>query len=82
MNFRKSRILMWVGFAVGFFIMVLGIGIGNEKVISYFMAIGSVVFFVALIQAFVFYTCPHCGYSLMNVRGEIPEHCPKCGKEL
>ena len=26
--------------------------------------------------------CPHCGYSLMNVRGGIPKHCPKCGKEL
>ena len=51
MNFKKSRNLMWIGFA-------------------------------ALIQAFIFYTCPYCGYSLMNVRGEVPEHCPKCGKEL
>ena len=24
----------------------------------------------------------YCGYSLMNVRGGIPEHCPKCDKEL
>ena len=82
MNFRKSRTLMWVGLVIGIFIMALGIGIKNEYAINYFMIIGSVIFLVALIQAFVFYICPHCGYSLMNVRGEVPEHCPKCGKEL
>ena len=43
---------------------------------------GTVLFFASLVQAFIFYKCPHCGYSLMNVRGEVPEHCPKCGKEL
>ena len=64
------------------FIMALGIGFGDDKVIGYFMVVGSVVFFIALIQAFIFYSCPHCGYSLMNVRGEVPEYCPKCGKEL
>jgi len=82
MNFRKSRNLMWIGFAVGILIMALGIGHENEKVIGCFMVVGAVVFFAALIQAFIFYICPHCGYSLMNVRGAVPEHCPKCGKEL
>jgi len=78
MNFRKSRNLMWIGFAVG--LLICSITIGTEKPI--FMAIGMIIFMAALIQAFIFYTCPHCGYSLMNVRGEVPEHCPKCGKEL
>ncbi|MEE1043284.1 MAG: hypothetical protein UH854_04905 [Clostridia bacterium] len=82
MNYRKSRNLMWIGFAIGILIMALGIGFGDDKVIGYFMVVGSVVFFIALIQAFIFYSCPHCGYSLMNVRGEVPEYCPKCGKEL
>ena len=82
MNFRKSRNLMWIGFAVGILIMALGLGYENEKVIGGFMIVGAIVFFAALIQAFIFYTCPYCGYSLMNVRGEVPEHCPKCGKEL
>ena len=82
MNFRTSRYLMWLGFALGILIMAIGISFENEKVIGGFFITGTIVFFAALIQAFVFYTCPHCGYSLMNVRGEVPEHCPKCGKEL
>ncbi len=82
MNFRKSRILMWIGFAVGILIMTIGIGYENEKVIGGFMGVGAIVFFAALIQAFIFYNCPHCGHSLMNVRGEVPKYCPKCGEEL
>ena len=82
MNFRKSRNLMWIGFAVGILIMALSIGFENEKVMVGFMAAGIIVFAIAAIQAFIFYVCPYCGYSLMNVRGAVPEHCPKCGKEL
>lgn len=82
MNFRKSRNLMWIGFAVGILIMALGIGFENEKVTVGFMAAGIIVFAIAALQAFIFYTCPYCGYSLMNVRGAVPEHCPKCGKKL
>ena len=82
MNFRKSRKLMWIGFIVGVLIMAIGIGFENEKRVGCFMVFGAIVFFAALIQAFVFYTCPHCGNSLMNVRGGVPEHCPECGKEL
>ena len=82
MTFRKSRPLMWVGYAVGILIAAIGINFENEKIIGGFFAVGAIVFFSALIQAFIFYICPHCGYSLMNVRGGIPKHCPKCGKEL
>ena len=82
MNFRKSRNLMWVGFAVGILIMAVGIAFENEKTTLAFMTVGIIIFALAAIQAFIFYLCPHCGYSLMNVRGSIPEYCPKCGKEL
>ena len=82
MNFRKSRNLMWIGFAAGLLIMSAGIGLGNEKTTGVFVVIGMIIFIAALLQAFLFYICPHCGYSLMNVRGPVPEHCPKCGKEL
>ena len=82
MNFRKSRNLMWIGFAIGIIIMAIGTCFENEKVTGGFMAAGIIVFAIAAIQAFIFYVCPHCGYSLMNVRGAVPEHCPKCGKEL
>ena len=82
MNYRISRNLMWSGFAIGIFIMFIGIGFENEKITAGFMAAGIIVVAIAVIQAFIFYICPHCGYSLMNVRGKVPEHCPKCGKEL
>ena len=84
MNFRKSRNLMWTGFAIGILIMAIPLMLGfeNKKIVGGFFAVGTIVFFAALVQAFIFYICPHCGYSLMNVRGGIPSHCPKCGKEL
>lgn len=82
MHFRKSRNLMWIGFAAGLLIMGAGIGTENEKVTGVFVVVGMIISIAALLQAFVFYACPHCGYALMNVRGAVPEHCPKCGKEL
>ena len=82
MNFEKSRILMWIGCITGIFIMIIGFGLDNEKVTGIFMIAGMLVFFASLVQAFIFYVCPYCGYSLMNVRGEVPEYCPKCGKKL
>lgn len=82
MNFRKSRKLMWTGFAIGLLIMTVGLGHESENIIRISMITGAIIFFAAMIQAFIFYTCPHCGYSLMNVRGPVPEHCPKCGAEL
>ena len=60
MNFRKSRNLMWIGFAVGILIMALGIGFENEKVTVGFMAAGIIVFAIAALQAFIFYVCPYC----------------------
>lgn len=82
MNFKKSRTLMLTGFVIAIFIMGMGVGIGNEKTIVGFMAVGTIIFALSLGQAFIFYVCPHCKLSLMNVRGGIPRHCPDCGKEL
>lgn len=82
MNFRKSRNLMWTGFAVGIFLIAFGYGHENENITLAFAIPGVIVAIAAVIQAFIFYICPYCGYSLMNVRGEVPEHCPKCGKSL
>ena len=78
MDFKKSRNLMWICFAIG--ILIIAFGFGSESV--GFAIMGTAVFFAGLVQAFIFYRCPYCGYSLMNVRGEVPDHCPKCGKSL
>lgn len=78
MNYRHSRMMMWIGFAVG--ILVCSISLHTDW--AWPIAVGSVLFFAGLGQAFLFYRCPSCGSSLMNVRGEIPQHCPYCGKAL
>ena len=82
MNYKESRNLMWISLAVGLLIMVIGLGLKSEKSTLVFMIVGTVAIALGIMQAFIFYLCPHCGYSLMNVRGGIPKHCPKCGKEL
>ena len=73
---------MIVGFVVGILVMALGLISESERLLAVFMIAGSVIFFAALIQACIFYRCPHCNHSLMHVRGGIPDYCPNCGKEL
>ena len=82
MKYKKSRELMWIGFGIGILIMILGTGFDDEGVTGGFVLTGTLIFFAALVQAFIFYVCPHCGYSLMNVRGKTPDYCPKCGEQL
>ncbi len=78
MNFRMSRKLMWIGFCLG--ILVGFIGIFTDK--SAFYAAGIIITLLSVFQGYIFYTCPYCKYSLMNVRGKTPEYCPECGREL
>lgn len=78
MNYRKSRMWMWIIFLIG--ILVGGYGAANDVIWP--MAVGTIIVLAGLGQAFFFYCCPHCGESLMNVKGNIPKHCPSCGKKL
>ena len=73
---------MWIGYVIGILIVARGSSFENQKLAISFAITGTVIFVAAMVQAFIFYTCPDCGYSLMNVRGAIPEHCPQCGKAL
>ena len=43
--------------------------------------LGIVLLFAGLLQAAVFYRCPHCGRAL-NIRARRPHFCPECGEEL
>lgn len=72
MGFRTSRTLMWIGFAVGFLLMIFGIGKQENAATLGLMLAGTGVVLVALIQAVIFYRCPLCGKSLMDVRGGVP----------
>ncbi len=80
MNFRKSRDLMWIGFVLA--IIIIMIGGAYERMMPYFTAVGVIIFFLSLIQAFIFYRCPKCGKSLMDVKGAVPDFCPECGGKL
>lgn len=82
MNFKTSRTIMWSGFLTGIIVMLAGCNGGDEVTNPWMFGIGMVVFILSLLQAFIFYRCPHCGYSLMNVKGCIPKYCPKCGEEI
>jgi len=72
---------MWIGFVIGIIIALLGCSGSDEVTNPWLFGIGMVIFIAALLQAFIYYRCPHCGYSLMNVKGSIPEYCPKCGEK-
>ena len=51
--------------------------------VSFFSTkIAGAVLAVSLIQMFLFYRCPHCGYGLYNVCGMMPSCCPNCGEDL
>ncbi len=52
--------------------------LGAAKVL---LVLGAVINFTALIQAFFFYRCPHCGASF-NIRFSRPVRCPRCGKRI
>ena len=80
MDFKTSRTVMWIGFIAGILIALLGCNGGNEVTNPWLFGIGMVIFIASLLIGFIFYRCPHCGYSLMNVKGCIPKHCPKCGE--
>ena len=82
MDFKKSRMIMWVGFVIGILIALIGTSGGDVVTNHWIFGIGMVIFILSLLQAFVFYRCPNCGYSLMNVKGNIPKFCPKCGEEI
>lgn len=70
MNYRTSFDLLWIGLVSG---GIIG---------CFFMSLGIVIILIAIMQAFVFYRCPHCKYSLLNVRGMRPNCCPDCGEDL
>ena len=51
--------------------------------VSFFSTkIAGAVLAVSLIQMFLFYRCPHCGYGLYNVCGWMPNCCPNGGEDL
>lgn len=71
---------------VSIIIILIGIAVG----ITVIMIIGFIVLGMTYIQAFMFCRCPYSSHSFMTISGfgkirlviEIPQYCPKCGKEV
>ncbi len=43
--------------------------------------LGAVMFFGAVIQALLFYRCPHCD-APFEIRSFRPDYCSRCGKRI
>ena len=78
MNYRKSRKWMWILFLIGLLIGAFGAA-GN---VMWPMLPATAAVLIGVLQAYLFYRCPHCEKSLMGVRGDVPKHCPNCGEKL
>lgn len=64
--------------------LLCGIGLAIAFMMTDYVwvAISCVVVFVAgIVQAAVYYRCPECR-TMQNLRGEMPEYCPKCGHKF
>ena len=81
MNFKKSRTIMWIGCIAGL-LMFAPAMFAEEPSFNTLTIAGLVVYFVTFIQAIIFYRCPFCGYSLLNVKGRMPDFCPRCSGNL
>ena len=70
MKHRRSLEALIVGF-----VLTIAVSFFSTKIAAAVLA-------VSLIQMFLFYRCPHCGYGLYNVCGIMPNCCPNCGEDL
>ena len=70
-DYRKSSVLMQVGGIVGVLLM-LSSSIFASPLPS---VAGIVIGLAAIIQAWIFYRCPHCG-GHWDIRVRIPHYCP------
>ncbi len=69
MKYRWSFAIFWGCMAVGFVMLLCQV------------LIGALVAFAGIVQALIFYRCPHCHAGLLW-RGWPPNYCPNCGEEL
>lgn len=77
MNYKKSYWLCFMGFILSIFIMLFGCGLEMYWIVL----IGLAVLGASIVQAAVFYRCPHCN-NYLNIRARRPKHCPECGREI
>ena len=77
MNYKVSERAMVTSCAVGILIVMLG----NRRQSLMMSAVGAAVMVLGLLQAFVFYKCPHCK-KRFKIGSRRPSVCPYCGVKL
>lgn len=78
MDYKKSKTIFEICLYTGLALILVAAFI---KVFWAPLIIGVIIFFGGLIQAGIFFRCPHCRKTL-DFRARNPKYCPNCGKEL
>ena len=77
MDYRISERAMVTSCAVGILIVMLG----NRRQSLMMSAVGAAVMVLGILQALVFYKCPHCK-KRFKIGSRRPSVCPYCGAKL
>ena len=77
MDYRISERAMVTSCAVGILIVMLG----NRRQSLMMSAVGAAVMVLGILQALVFYKCPHCK-KRFKIGSRRPNVCPYCGAKL
>ena len=77
MDYRLSERMMVSACAAGILIVMLG----NRRQSLTMSAVGAGLMVLGLLQALIFYKCPHCG-AHMRLRERKTGYCPECGEKL
>lgn len=89
MDCRKGLKATKILFYSGLGLLPLGIAAGamaeSEAVMGVLGVLGVIGIVAGLVICITYVRCPFCGESLMlggRIPGELPRHCPGCGKAL
>ena len=77
MDYRISERAMVTSCAVGILIVMLG----NRRQSLMMSAVGAAVMVLGILQALVFYKCPHCK-KRFKIGSRRPSVCPYCGETV
>lgn len=77
MDYRISERAMVTSCAVGILIVMLG----NRRQSLMMSAVGAAVMVLGILQALIFYKCPHCK-KRFKIGSRRPSVCPYCGAKL
>lgn len=82
MNYRTAYWLSLFLWLAGFILLILGGISALSARVQWPMYLGFLAIVAGIATDLLFYRCPHCGKSLISVRGSIPSFCPFCGRPL